>query len=92
MELFNGPTDSGEIDNSSIVEEKKSSAFVNPEKLVLTKTRFSDLGLSETLMKGIESAGFIYCTPIQEKCFPFSLKGKDIAGQAQTGTGKTAAL
>ena len=43
-------------------------------------------------MKGIESAGFLYCTPIQEKCFPFSLKGKDIAGQAQTGTGKTAAF
>ena len=43
-------------------------------------------------MKGIETAGFKKCTPIQEKVFPLSLEGKDIAAQAQTGTGKTAAF
>ncbi|MEM2983488.1 MAG: DEAD/DEAH box helicase, partial [Candidatus Bathyarchaeia archaeon] len=41
-------------------------------------------------MKGIEDAGFVRCSPIQEKALPFTLKGEDIAAQAQTGTGKTA--
>ncbi len=54
--------------------------------------KFSELSLPETLRKGIESAGFTDCTPIQEKTLPITLTGKDIAGQAQTGTGKTAAF
>jgi ATP-dependent RNA helicase RhlB len=41
---------------------------------------------------GIRDAGFTHCTPIQEKVLPVSLRGRDIAGQAQTGTGKTAAF
>ncbi len=53
---------------------------------------FSSLHLPEQVVKGIESAGFKNCTPIQEKVFPLSLKGKDVAAQAQTGTGKTAAF
>ncbi len=53
---------------------------------------FSSLHLPEPVMNGIESAGFNNCTPIQEKVFPLSLKGKDVAAQAQTGTGKTAAF
>ncbi len=53
---------------------------------------FSSLHLPDPVIKGIESAGFKNCTPIQEKVFPLSLKGKDIAAQAQTGTGKTAAF
>ncbi len=43
-------------------------------------------------MQGIEAAGFTYCTPIQELTLPLILQGKDVAGQAQTGTGKTAAF
>ena len=43
-------------------------------------------------MKGIRDAGFKECTPIQAKTLPLSLAGKDVAGQAQTGTGKTAAF
>ncbi|MEK6777761.1 MAG: DEAD/DEAH box helicase [bacterium] len=53
---------------------------------------FSSLNLPESVMKGIEAAGFTRCTPIQEKVFPLSLKGRDVAAQAQTGTGKTAAF
>jgi ATP-dependent RNA helicase RhlB len=41
--------------------------------------------------KGIADAGFTYCTPIQSKTLPIALAGRDVAGQAQTGTGKTAA-
>ncbi len=43
-------------------------------------------------MKGIQAAGFTSCTPIQEETLPIALRGRDVAGQAQTGTGKTAAF
>lgn len=64
----------------------------SPAELLLTPTMFADFGLPEALMKGVELAGFTHCTPIQEKTLPLSLAGKDVAGQAQTGTGKTAAF
>src|SRR5262249_57040916 len=41
---------------------------------------------------GIRAAGFTHCTPIQEQVLPLALAGRDVAGQAQTGTGKTAAF
>jgi len=53
---------------------------------------FSSLNLPEPVIKGIDTVGFTHCTPIQEQVFPFSFKGRDVAGQAQTGTGKTAAF
>ena len=61
-------------------------------KTHLTKTRFSNLELSDSIIKSLMQAGYIECTPIQDKTLPLSLRGKDIAGQAQTGTGKTAAF
>lgn len=54
--------------------------------------KFTDLDLPQPLRNGIITAGFTDCTPIQEKTLPIALTGKDIAGQAQTGTGKTAAF
>src|SRR4029450_4540427 len=53
---------------------------------------FASFDLPEPVMEGIRAAGFTHCTPIQEKVLPLSLAGKDGAGQAQTGTGKTAAF
>lgn len=61
-------------------------------KTHLTKTRFSNLELSSSIIKSLTQAGYTECTPIQDKTLPLSLRGKDIAGQAQTGTGKTAAF
>ncbi|KAF3982479.1 MAG: DEAD/DEAH box helicase [Methylococcales symbiont of Hymedesmia sp. n. MRB-2018] len=58
----------------------------------LTKTRFSNLELSDSIIKSLKNADYVECTPIQDKTLPLSLRGKDIAGQAQTGTGKTAAF
>jgi ATP-dependent RNA helicase RhlB len=52
--------------------------------------RFDDLDLAPELRRGIEDAGFVECTPIQSKVLPWALDGEDVAGQAQTGTGKTA--
>jgi len=56
----------------------------------LTKIRFSNLELSDSILRSLKDAGFNHCTPIQRQALPLSLRGKDIAGQAQTGTGKTA--
>jgi len=60
------------------------------ENTHLTQIRFSNLELSESILSGLKIAGFNYCTPIQRRALPITLRGKDIAGQAQTGTGKTA--
>ena len=53
---------------------------------------FHSLHLSAPVLHGIDAVGFKTCTPIQEKSLPLALAGKDVAGQAQTGTGKTAAF
>ncbi|HJR69192.1 MAG TPA: DEAD/DEAH box helicase, partial [Gammaproteobacteria bacterium] len=63
-----------------------------PSSHHLTELRFADLPLSEGLQRGIADAGFVHCTPIQSKTLPMALEGQDVAGQAQTGTGKTAAF
>jgi len=53
---------------------------------------FESLPLPEQVLKGIRDANFETCTPIQSKSLPITLGKKDLAGQAQTGTGKTAAF
>ncbi len=62
------------------------------KKSHLTETRFSNLELSASIIKGLNEADFINCTPIQDRSLPLLLRGRDVAGQAQTGTGKTAAF
>ena len=58
----------------------------------LSELRFEELNLHEACQRGIREAGFEFCTPIQAISLPITLKQHDIAGQAQTGTGKTAAF
>jgi ATP-dependent RNA helicase RhlB len=58
----------------------------------LTEQRFDEFALPAQLQSALKDAGFVYCTPIQEQTLPISLSGLDVAGQAQTGTGKTAAF
>lgn len=50
------------------------------------------MGVSEEILKSVSDMGFETPTPIQEKSIPFALEGRDILGQAQTGTGKTGAF
>lgn len=52
---------------------------------------FYDLDLSDNTLDAIDAMGWTSCTPIQEKCVPEIITGKDVLGIAQTGTGKTAA-
>jgi ATP-dependent RNA helicase RhlB len=58
----------------------------------LSSLSFQSLPLVESLRQGIVDSGFVYCTPIQAQTLPLALEGRDVAGQAQTGTGKTAAF
>ena len=73
---------------SAIVNFKLCYSAMNNTHL--TQTRFSNLELSDSILRGLKDAGFIHCTPIQDKCLPLALRDRDVAGQAQTGTGKTA--
>jgi ATP-dependent RNA helicase RhlB len=58
----------------------------------LSDLKFESLGLAEPLLQSVREAGFKGCTPIQAETLPIALAGRDVAGQAQTGTGKTAAF
>ncbi|WGE61604.1 ATP-dependent RNA helicase RhlB [Actinobacillus equuli] len=58
----------------------------------LTEQRFIDFPIHENVIAALDSKGFEFCTPIQAKTLPITLAGNDIAGQAQTGTGKTMAF
>ncbi len=53
---------------------------------------FENLGLSETILRGVKEAGFTEPSPIQQEAIPIVLEGHDMVAQAQTGTGKTAAF
>ena len=55
-------------------------------------TTFADLGLSEPALQALEDVGYEKPTPIQEQAIPPLLEGRDVIGQAQTGSGKTAAF
>ncbi|GMA72867.1 hypothetical protein GCM10025885_19160 [Tetragenococcus osmophilus] len=54
--------------------------------------KFKELNLSQGLLDAVQKIGFEEATPIQEETIPLAMEGKDVIGQAQTGTGKTAAF
>src|ERR1043166_3499839 len=58
----------------------------------MTSKLFSELGLSPELLKAIDKLGFEQAAPIQAEAIPLLLQGKDVVGQSQTGSGKTAAF
>ncbi|MBA8889506.1 ATP-dependent RNA helicase RhlB [Dokdonella fugitiva] len=58
----------------------------------ITDITFESFDLHPTLLSGLHAAGFTRCTPIQALTLPLALAGRDVAGQAQTGTGKTGAF
>jgi ATP-dependent RNA helicase RhlB len=64
--------------------------FIVPEEP--GRDRFHDFGLPVPILHAIADLGFHYCTPIQSEVLPYSLADYDVTGQAQTGTGKTAAF
>src|ERR1700739_1507798 len=67
-------------------------SFMENHSQPLTDIFFDGFDLHPSLLSGLHGAGFTRCTPIQALTLPFALAGRDVAGQAQTGTGKTAAF
>jgi len=65
--------------------------LAKPEKESFV-TQFTDLGLADPILRALKSEGYETPTPIQAKLIPIVLKGRDVVGIAQTGTGKTAAF
>ena len=63
-----------------------------PKPEFLTETRLDSFALPPEVLQGLAEARFEYCTPIQAEALPVLLQGRDVAGQAHTGTGKTAAF
>lgn len=72
--------------------ESQTSARRAEKPTFLTHTPFYEFNLPSEVLRGLSDAGFAYCTPIQAQTLALSLSGRDVAGQAQTGTGKTAAF
>ena len=62
------------------------------ESTAETSLTFAGFGLAPPLLEALEESGYEYPTPIQSACIPHLLAGRDVIGQAQTGTGKTAAF
>jgi ATP-dependent RNA helicase DeaD len=71
----------------------QENAQTNEEQInELPTITFDDLGLNKDILRAVKDAGFIVPSPIQAAAIPFILAGRDIVGQAHTGTGKTAAF
>ena len=58
----------------------------------MEELKFEELGLSTEIIKAVKYMGFEEASPIQSKAIPVIMSGRDVIGQAQTGTGKTAAF
>lgn len=82
-------TDTENMPDAEVAAKPELSAA--PER-VLTEMSFDALPLPDSVRAGLREAGFDLCTPIQAQTLPIVLAGKDVAGQARTGTGKTAAF
>lgn len=63
---------------------------VRPEMAALGIHSFDDLPMHESVREGVRKIGWAAPTPVQKLCLPYTLRGRDVAGFAQTGTGKTA--
>ena len=73
-------------------KRRTREAYRESEDGIMEMTKFEALGLDEKILRAITDMGFEETTPIQAKAIPVQMKGTDIIGQAQTGTGKTAAF
>ena len=71
------------------IPEDESEAEINP---LAGGIPYRDMNLIKPLMGALEHAGYEFCTPVQSAVIPAAMRGKDVIGQAQTGTGKTCAF
>jgi len=86
-------TDSSHAEPQTLESQADSQATPDNEKSMFdTSVTFRDLGLSDPVLAGIDKKGFVHPTDIQARLIPAILNGKDVMGQARTGTGKSAAF
>ncbi|MEM1445469.1 MAG: DEAD/DEAH box helicase [Planctomycetota bacterium] len=78
--------------SSQAVAEEDAPPASHADELFDTSVTFADLGLHPDVVKGLDEHGFVHPTAIQAQIIRPILKGKDVIGQARTGTGKTAAF
>lgn len=90
QEASEDPADIADPAATAPPEEKNDAAVA--ESTLEESVRFDELALPKPLTRAITELGFEECTPIQGRSLPFSLSDYDVTGQAQTGTGKTAAF
>jgi len=84
----------GDTDNDRSTAPRKRSAVSKSAKAqeVFSELTFADLGVRNSVLKGIEEMGFVHPTKVQAAILPVFMEGKDVLGQAKTGSGKTAAF
>lgn len=82
----------GAVMSSSTDQKIDHQVADNASALADNKTTFADLGLAKPILGALQSAGYVYPTPIQAQAIPPSMAGQDLLLSAQTGSGKTAAF
>jgi len=85
-----GKSKSPKLDISSFIN--RAVALSSPEEMFVPEHSFADFELNSTLLRSTEQKGYLQPTPIQDKTIPLILRGKDVVGLSNTGTGKTAAF
>ena len=85
-------TEPEEIQDAQEAQDLQETPEAEAPKATPEPVLFEEFGLPSPLMKAIEALGFTACTPIQGETLPHALSDYDVVGQAQTGTGKTAAF
>ena len=80
------------LDQAEVQEEIGKEPEKKTKKEDEDKVRYDESGLDERIIRAVSEMGFEYMSPIQKAAIPVMIQGKDIIGQAQTGTGKTAAF
>lgn len=78
--------------NDNLCYDKQQTLKAVDERKYMETVRFDELNLSPQILRGIQEMGFEAASPIQSQAIPVVLAGGDVIGQAQTGTGKTAAF
>lgn len=79
-------------ESPTIVPGSDASASLAAAEAATVSITFAELGLSPPMLEALSDAGYAHPTPIQAQAVPLALKGRDLIGLAQTGTGKTAAF
>ena len=81
-----------EVKNQHVKEVIVEGGEQEDIKMLETDTTFSDLGVCPEICEAVKKMGYLYPSKIQKESLPFTLKGRDMIGLAETGSGKTAAF